>query len=177
MTNKRSLEIGFTFWIIQVLFVLIFFNYLFFGFAVSSLLHEGFPLAAVDRGYSLIAMHGLLIVVPSLVVEHQLLDAQAQWLWHTGLVALWHVGSRASQVAREVKIPLVNAGEVSIAGLIPGSERSSGGVRGNALQYSCLENPMDRRTWRVTVQRVTKSQTQLKQLSTHTCGISRTQLK
>ena len=70
---------------------------------MSSLLHKGFPLVAVDRGYSLIAMHGLLIVVPSLVVEHQLSDAQAQWLWHTGLVALWHVGSRASQVAQCLK--------------------------------------------------------------------------
>ena len=113
----------------------------------------------------------------SLVAKPGLQGAWAQWSWHTGLVALWHVGSRASQVALEVKIPPVNAGEVRTAGLIPGSERSSGGVRGNALQYSCLENPMDRRTWQATVQRVTKSQIQLKQLSMHTCGISRTQLK
>ena len=32
-------------------------------------------------------------------------------------------------------------------GLIPGSGRSPGGVHGNLLQYSCLENPIDRRTW------------------------------
>ena len=32
-------------------------------------------------------------------------------------------------------------------GLIPGSGRSPGGVNGNLLQYSCLENPIDRRTW------------------------------
>ena len=38
---------------------------------------------------------------------------------------------------------------------------------GNPLQYSCLENPMDRGAWRATVHRVTKSQTQLKQLSMH----------
>ena len=70
-----------------------FFNYLFFGFAVSSLLHKGFPLVAVDRGYSLIAMHGLLIVVPSLVVEHQLSAFSccgAPALGCTGSVAVAH---------------------------------------------------------------------------------------
>ena len=47
---------------------------------------------------------------------------------------------------------------------------------GNPLQYSCLENAMDRGAWQATVHRVTKSQTQLKQLSTDTtpsfCKIS-----
>ena len=52
--------------------------------------------------------------------------------------------------------------------LTPGSGRSSGGERGNPLQYSCLENPMDRGAWWTTVHRVTKSWTQLKQLSAHT---------
>ena len=42
-----------------------------------------------------------------------------------------------------------------------------GGKHGNPLQYPCLENPMDRRAWPATVQRVTKSQTWLKWLSTH----------
>ena len=49
-----------------------------------------------------------------------------------------------------------NAGD---RGLIPGSERSPGGGNGNPLQYSCLENPMDRGGWRVLVQRVTESDT------------------
>ena len=40
-----------------------------------------------------------------------------------------------------VKNPSANAGDVS---LIPGSGRSPGGGNGNPLQYSCLENPMDR---------------------------------
>ena len=53
-------------------------------------------------------------------------------------------------------------------GLIPGFGRSPGGGHGNPLQYSCLENPTDRGAWRATVFRVKKSQTQLKQLSTHT---------
>ena len=37
-----------------------------------------------------------------------------------------------------------NAGEMGDTGLIPGSGRSPGGGQGNPLQYSCLENPMDR---------------------------------
>ena len=44
-------------------------------------------------------------------------------------------------------------------GSIPGSGRSPGEVDGNPLQYSCLENPMDRGTWHATVYRVTKSWT------------------
>ena len=51
-----------------------------------------------------------------------------------------------------------NAGDL---GLIPGLGRSPGGRHSNALQYSCLENPMDRGAWRATVHGVTKSQTLL----------------
>ena len=40
-----------------------------------------------------------------------------------------------------------SAGAVRDLGLIPGSERSPGGGNGNLLQYSCLENPMDRGAW------------------------------
>ena len=42
---------------------------------------------------------------------------------------------------------------------IPGSGRSPGGGHGNPLQYSCLENPMDRGAWQATVHGVAKSQT------------------
>ena len=67
-----------------------------------------------------------------------------------------------------VKNPSANAGDVSNMGLIPGSGKSPEGRRyHNPLQYSCLENPMDREAWWVTVHRLTKSQTWLKQLSTH----------
>ena len=55
-----------------------------------------------------------------------------------------------------------NAGDIRDVGLIPGLGRSPGGGHGNPLQYSCLENPMDRETWWATVHRVTKSWTQLK---------------
>ena len=55
------------------------------------------------------------------------------------------------------------------AGSISGSGRSLGGGHGNTLQYSCLENPMDRGAWKATVHEVAKTQTRLKQLSTHAC--------
>ena len=46
-------------------------------------------------------------------------------------------------------------------------EDPPGGGNGNPLQYSCLENPMDRVAWWTTVHGVAKSQTRLTQLSTH----------
>jgi len=55
-----------------------------------------------------------------------------------------------------VKNLLANAGDV---GLISGLGRSPGGGNDNPLQYSCLENLMDRGAWRVRVYRVTDSQT------------------
>ena len=53
------------------------------------------------------------------------------------------------------KEPPVNAGDLRDSGLIPGSGRSPGGSHGNSLQYSCLENPMDRGVWQARVHRVT----------------------
>ena len=52
-----------------------------------------------------------------------------------------------------------NAGDTGDAGLTPGLGRSPGTGNGNPLQYSCLENLMDRGAWGVTVHGVTKSQT------------------
>ena len=63
-----------------------------------------------------------------------------------------------------VKNPPANAGDPTS---IPESGRSPGEGNGNPLQYSCLENPMDRGAWQAAVCRVAKSQTQLKRLSTH----------
>ena len=57
----------------------------------------------------------------------------------------------ASQVALVVKNLPPNAGDKRNAGSVPGSGRSPGVKRGNPLQYSCLENPMDRRAWQATV--------------------------
>ena len=58
-----------------------------------------------------------------------------------------------------VKNPPANAGDVSNTGSISESGRSPEGERGNLLQYSCLENPMDRGAWQAGVHRVAKSWT------------------
>ena len=55
-----------------------------------------------------------------------------------------------------------NAGDL---GSIPGSGRSPGEGNGNPLQYFCMENPMDRGAWWVTVHRAAKSQTRLRTYS------------
>ena len=68
----------------------------------------------------------------------------------------------ASQVVPVVKYLPASAGDIRDMGSIPGTERSSGEGHGKPLQYSCLENPMDRGAWQATIQRVTQSQTQLK---------------
>ena len=60
-----------------------------------------------------------------------------------------------------VKNPLANARDSRDMGLIPGLGRSPGGGNGDPLQYSCLENPMDRGAWWASVLGVTKSQTRL----------------
>ena len=72
----------------------------------------------------------------------------------------------ASQVALVVKKLPTSAGDLRDTGSIPGWGRSPGGGHGNPLQYSCLENPIDRGAWHATVHRIAKSQTQLKRLST-----------
>jgi len=70
-------------------------------------------------------------------------------------------------MALVVKNPPPDAGDLRGMGSIPGSGRFPGRGHGNPLQYSCLENSMDRGTWRATVHRVTKSWTRLKQLNRH----------
>ena len=59
-----------------------------------------------------------------------------------------------------VKNPPAPTGDVRGVDSIPGSERSPGEGNGNLLQYSCLENSMDRGAWWATVHGVAKSQTQ-----------------
>ena len=54
-------------------------------------------------------------------------------------------------MALVVKSLHANAGDTGDTGSIPGSGRSPGGGHGNPLQYSCLENPMDRGAWGATV--------------------------
>ena len=60
-----------------------------------------------------------------------------------------------------VNNPPANAGDARDVSWIPCSGRSPGEGNGNPLQYSCLENPMDRGAWPATVHGVAKSQTRL----------------
>ena len=75
---------------------------------------------------------------------------------------------RASQVGLVKNLP-ANAGDSRYVGLIPGSGRSPGVVSDHPLQYSYMENSMDRGTWQATNHGATKSQTQLSN-SAHTLG-------
>ena len=70
-------------------------------------------------------------------------------------------------MALVVKKEPANAGDIRKMGSIPELGRSPGRGHGNPLQYSCLENPMNRGAWLATVHRLTKSQTRLKWLSMH----------
>ena len=63
-----------------------------------------------------------------------------------------------------VKNPPANLAELSS---IPGLGRSLGEGNGNPLQYSCLENPIDREGWKATVHWISKNWTQIKGISTH----------
>ena len=75
----------------------------------------------------------------------------------------------ASQFVLVVKNPPANAGDPGDAGAITGSGRFPGVGNDNPLQYSCLENSMDRGGWQATVHGATESQTQLSnQAHTHT---------
>ena len=68
-----------------------------------------------------------------------------------------------------VKNPPANAGDVS---LIPGLGRSPGEGNGNPLQYSCLENPVDRVAWQAIVHGVAKDWTRLSEQTTSVIVIS-----
>jgi len=64
--------------------------------------------------------------------------------------------------------PTCNARVAGDSDSFPRSGRSRGGGHGSPLWYPCLENPMDRGAWWAAVHRVTKCQTGMKRLSTHT---------
>ena len=82
-------------------------------------------------------------------LPHMLVDEQS-------LVYSW---TGASQEALVVKNLPANAGDIRDVGSIPGLERCPRGRHGNPLQYSRLENSMDRGAWRATVDGVAKNQT------------------
>ena len=74
----------------------------------------------------------------------------------TGFFIHYNFGFPHGSVVKHLPGYEGNAGD---AGLITGSGRPSGGGNGNPLQYSCLENPMDRGAWQATVCGVAKSRT------------------
>ena len=67
--------------------------------------------------------------------------------------------AKSSLVAQLVKNLPANEGDARDMGLIPASGRFPGRENGNSLQYSCLENPMDRGAWQATVHGVAKGET------------------
>ena len=76
---------------------------------------------------------------------------------HLNIIRLNLSLSRTSLVVLVVKNPPANVGNIGVAGSIPGLGRSPGGGHSNPLQYSCLENPMDRGAWRAAVHGVAKN--------------------
>ena len=75
----------------------------------------------------------------------------------TGLKRLSHMAPyKGFPDVNSGKEPAQTTDDVRDVGSVPGSERSPGGGHGHPIQYSCLENPMDRGAWRGTVHRVAK---------------------
>ena len=89
-----------------------------------------------------------------------LLDVSVCWFILNYTLYIVYMGFSDGTVVKNLAI---NAGDT---GLISGLGRCPGGGNGHPLQYSCLENPLDRGAWWVTVYNVTESRTQL---STHAC--------
>ena len=93
---------------------------------------------------------------------------RTQWgHWHlkqTGKVKKLLSGS---QVALAVKNPPANAEDIRDVESTPGSEISPGGQHGNPLQYSCLENPMNRGAWWATVHRI--AELDMTEVTWHAC--------
>ena len=87
-----------------------------------------------------------------------------------------HILSWASQVMLVVKNLPASAGDVRDMGSVPGLGRFPGGGHGNPLQYSGLENSMNRGAWWATVHRAAKRQTWLERLCMHTYLIIVSQL-
>ena len=89
-----------------------------------------------------------------------------KWYVHTSRGDLWGLLNRSFPGSTVVKNPPANAGDRRDEGSIPAWWRSPGEGNGNRLQYSCLENSMDRGAWWATVNGVAKSWIRL---SIHAC--------
>ena len=87
---------------------------------------------------------------------------------YLAVLNIYYANHRASPVAQQQKKESTcNAGDTRGVGLIPGSGTCPGGGNGNPLQYSCLENPLDREAWQATVQGGHKESGMTEHLSTH----------
>ena len=77
-------------------------------------------------------------------------------------------------MALVIKKPPANSGDIREARLNPVSGRTAGREHNNPLQYSCLENPMDRIAWQATVHRITQCWTQRKtsDAAMHACMLT-----
>ena len=120
-----------------------------------------------------IVLHLTRLSLPSLKKEETILSLPSSWRNIIFPKAVQNNDPELityAQVALEVKNQPASAWDVRDMGSIPGSGRSPGGGDGNPLQYSCLENPMERGDWWVPEHSVAQSQTQLKWLSTHALG-------
>ena len=105
-------------------------------------------------------MHRLVQVIMDMIKGYIFQWLKAIWLLalHFWQFTRWHSSNLPA-----------NGGDTRDVGLIPGSERSPREGNDNPLQYSCLENPMDRGTWRDTAQGVEKGQSDATEhASTHT---------
>ena len=80
-------------------------------------------------------------------------------------------------MALVVKNPPASAQDIGGVGLIPGLGRSPGGGHGDPLQYSCLENPVDKGTWWTMVHRVTESDTTEVTARRHSSGGQKLKIK
>ena len=89
---------------------------------------------------------------------------------HSISISVWESGFPGGTTGKE---PICQCRRLNKHGLIPGSGRSPGGGHGNPLQYSCLENAMDRGAWWAIDHGVIKSWTRLKWLSMHACRVSK----
>ena len=126
---------------------------------------EELPQPMCERaGHSLRAWCSEVLAV---LLSQWVCGEEGKWMKHN-LERNWrHPSSKASQVALVVKNLPASAGDIRDTSSTSGSGRSFGGGLGNPLQYSCLENPMDRGAWWAAVHTEAHSRTRLKRLSTH----------
>ena len=93
-----------------------------------------------------------MVLLHTYYVTCDLFTSRIYWM-----AMVWQALSWSIQVVVVVKKLSASAGDVRDMSLIPGLGRSSGEGHGNPLQYSCLENPVDRGAWQAMAHRVTKS--------------------